>query len=63
MRLMMKTRCKYLLAASIAFGPNECACVRVSRPFFERRMGNEIDGEVLGDDFKGYIFKITGGND
>lgn len=26
-------------------------------------MGQEIDGEVLGDEFKGYIFKITGGND
>jgi ribosomal protein S6E (S10) len=26
-------------------------------------MGQEIDGEVLGESFKGYIFKITGGND
>ena len=26
-------------------------------------MGQEIDGEVLGDEFKGYIFRITGGND
>jgi small subunit ribosomal protein S6e len=26
-------------------------------------MGHEIDGEVLGDEFKGYIFRITGGND
>lgn len=26
-------------------------------------MGQEIDGEVLGDEYKGYIFKITGGND
>jgi len=26
-------------------------------------MGQEIDGEVLGEEFKGYIFKITGGND
>jgi len=26
-------------------------------------MGQEIDGAVLGDDFKGYIFIITGGND
>jgi len=33
------------------------------RPFFDRRMGHEIDGEVMGDSFKGYIFKITGGND
>jgi len=26
-------------------------------------MGQEIDGEVLGEQFKGYIFRITGGND
>lgn len=26
-------------------------------------MGQEIDGEVLGDEYKGYIFRITGGND
>jgi len=26
-------------------------------------MGNEIDASFLGDDFKGYVFRITGGND
>tara|TARA_B110000503_G_C7017306_1_gene358273 strand:+ start:220 stop:426 length:207 start_codon:yes stop_codon:yes gene_type:complete len=26
-------------------------------------MGQEIDGEILGAGFKGYIFRITGGND
>jgi small subunit ribosomal protein S6e len=26
-------------------------------------MGQEINGEHLGDDYKGYIFRITGGND
>merc|ERR1712084_56927 len=25
--------------------------------------GSEIDGAVMGDDYKGYVFKITGGND
>jgi len=34
-----------------------------SRPFFDRRMGQEIDGAVMGEDYKGYTFKITGGND
>lgn len=34
-----------------------------SRHFYDRKMGQEIDGEVLGDEFKGYIFRITGGND
>jgi len=33
------------------------------RHFYDRKMGQEIDGEVLGDEFKGYIFRITGGND
>jgi len=31
--------------------------------FYGRRMGQEVEGDVLGDEFKGYIFKITGGND
>ena len=35
----------------------------ISRPFYEKRMGQEIDGEVMGEDYKGYVFKITGGND
>lgn len=32
-------------------------------PFFEKRMGAEVAGDSLGDQFKGYTFKITGGND
>jgi len=31
--------------------------------FYGRRMGQEVEGDALGDEFKGYIFKITGGND
>jgi small subunit ribosomal protein S6e len=31
--------------------------------FYGRRMGQEIEGDNLGDEFKGFIFKITGGND
>lgn len=27
------------------------------------RMGQEIEGDVLGEQFKGYVFRITGGND
>ena len=34
-----------------------------SRHFYDKRMGQEIDGEILGEEYKGYIFKITGGND
>jgi len=33
------------------------------RQFYDRKMGHEIDGEVLGEEYKGYIFRMTGGND
>lgn len=36
---------------------------RKLRPFFDKRMGTEVSGDCLGDEWKGYIFKITGGND
>jgi len=31
--------------------------------FFGKKMGNEVRGDDLGDQYKGYIFRITGGND
>jgi len=31
--------------------------------FWERRLGTEIAGAAFNEDFKGYVFKITGGND
>ncbi|KAI8913313.1 ribosomal protein S6e-domain-containing protein [Gorgonomyces haynaldii] len=33
------------------------------RIFYEKRMSQEVKGDGLGDEFKGYVFKITGGND
>lgn len=33
------------------------------RAFYDKRMGQEVEGDSVGDEFKGYIFKITGGND
>jgi small subunit ribosomal protein S6e len=33
------------------------------RAFYDKRISQEVEGEALGDEFKGYIFKITGGND
>nr|ABI14420.2 40S ribosomal protein S6 [Karlodinium veneficum] len=32
-------------------------------PFFDKRMAAEVPGDSLGDEFKGYIFRISGGND
>jgi len=31
--------------------------------FMDRRLAEEIPGDSLGDEYKGYVFKITGGND
>lgn len=61
LKLMTKSTCKSLPASTLE-------CWRVahrwcSRPIYERRMGQEIEGDVLGDEFKGYIFKLSGGND
>jgi len=36
---------------------------RKLRAFFDKRISHEVEGEALGDEFKGYVFKITGGND
>mmetsp|Transcript_6440 Transcript_6440/g.7398 ORF Transcript_6440/g.7398 Transcript_6440/m.7398 type:complete len:247 (+) Transcript_6440:116-856(+) len=33
------------------------------RPFFDKRIAAEVSGDCLGDEFKGYIFKIAGGQD
>ncbi|KAI8895280.1 ribosomal protein S6e-domain-containing protein [Globomyces pollinis-pini] len=33
------------------------------RIFYEKRMSQEVKADALGDEFKGYVFKITGGND
>merc|ERR1711964_712814 len=32
-------------------------------PFFDKRMSQEVDGDSLGDEFRGYRFRISGGND
>ncbi|KAI9760739.1 MAG: hypothetical protein M4579_001477 [Chaenotheca gracillima] len=36
---------------------------RKLRVFMDRRMGQEVPGDSVGDEFKGYVFRITGGND
>lgn len=33
------------------------------RIFFDKRMGSEVSADPLGEDWVGYTFKITGGND
>jgi len=33
---------------------------RKLRGFYDKRMSQEVEGEILGDDFKGYVFKVSG---
>jgi small subunit ribosomal protein S6e len=33
------------------------------RAFYDKRVAAEVDGEALGEEFKGYVFKIMGGQD
>ena len=33
------------------------------RAFYDKRISAEVEGEHLGEEFKGYIFKIAGGHD
>merc|ERR1719329_17538 len=32
-------------------------------PFYDKRMAAEVPGDSLGDEFKGYMFRVSGGND
>lgn len=33
------------------------------RIFYDKKMAQEVPGDSLGDEFKGYVFRISGGND
>jgi hypothetical protein len=35
----------------------------LSRQFYDKRLAQEVSGDQLGDEFKGYVFKIMGGCD
>merc|ERR1712212_474218 len=36
---------------------------RKLRVFFDKKMAQEVPGDSLGDEWKGYVFRICGGND
>jgi len=54
---------------NISYGPTGAQkCIEVDdekklRALYDKRMSQEVEGEALGEEYKGYIFKITGGND
>lgn len=33
------------------------------RVFYDKRMGQEVEGDTIGDEWAGYVFRIAGGND
>lgn len=35
----------------------------ILRMFYEKRIGAEVDADHLGDEWKGYILRVAGGND
>ena len=37
--------------------------VGCSRVFYDKRVAQEVPGDSIGEEFNGYIFRITGGND
>jgi len=41
----------------------ECEDEQKLRAFYDKRISHEVDGDVLGDEFNGYVLRIAGGND
>jgi len=54
---------------NIAYPATGCQkCIEIEdekklRALYDKRMSQEVSGDELGDQFKGYVFKIMGGND
>ena len=49
-----------------AYGSKLCINVedeRAIRAFCDKRISHQVEGDCLGEDWKGYVFKITGGCD
>ena len=37
--------------------------IKYSRAFYDKRISQEVPADAIGDEWKGYVFRITGGND
>ncbi|KAJ6954606.1 40S ribosomal protein S6-like [Populus alba x Populus x berolinensis] len=53
---MMTRSCK------LPFSLSNCICF-CCRAFFDKRISQEVSGDALGEEFKGYVFVIKGGCD
>jgi len=52
--------------ANPATGMEKCLDIddeKKLRIFYDKRMAAEVEGDELGEEFKGYVFRISGGND
>ena len=50
-------------ARSLTSLPPRGSLQRRRRAFYDKRISAEVEGSALGDEYKGYLFKIMGGND
>ncbi len=41
----------------------ECDDEKKLRALYDKRISQEVDGDALGEEFAGYVFRISGGND
>ncbi|KAJ2543951.1 40S ribosomal protein S6 [Coemansia sp. RSA 1853] len=56
----------YLNIANLANGSQKSFSIddeRKVRVFYDKQISDEVPGDTVGDEFKGYVFRITGGND
>ncbi|KAJ2319594.1 40S ribosomal protein S6, partial [Coemansia sp. RSA 2702] len=52
--------------ANLATGSQKSFAIddeRKVRVFYDKQISDEVSGDSVGDEFKGYVFRITGGND
>merc|ERR1712113_127736 len=68
-RATLRVTCRRAMKLNIANPATGCQKVieiedeKKLRTLYDRRLAAEVDGADLGDEFKGYVFKILGGQD
>jgi len=60
-RSSLKSKTSVACVLSWTRGYSNFSCVE--QHSYSLQIGQEVPGDTIGDEFKGYIFKITGGND
>ena len=60
---MTTEKCKLCNESKLYSFSHVCNLTFFSRQFYDRRMGQEINGDVIGEEYNGYVFRLTGGND